>query len=801
MKEHEDKSMILIAGPCQKEGGAFFRRCHFCLLAFLLLPIFFGCSMSQQAVKAKPEKAESFSRLRTAGEYEEKGLLSWRQGAFAQAISHWREAARLYERDDSQRQQCRVLDKLSQAYQAVGQLQKAREALETALPLAETAEDARLKASILGHLGSLQLALGNRDLAHHYLQQGLQLARESGDQETSAAIYNDLGNCFSVDEKYHEAAKAYRESMTLSRQGKKPLLSATARANYATAVMHLGQCKKAESSLFQAQTTLSQTEDSHHKAYVLMNIGLSYDALQDCLPGRRDEFLVSASHAFAKAAEVAARIKDDQASSYALGYAGKLYEEEHRYREALELSRQAVFAAQKVGSPEALYRWQWQTGRLLKQLGETDAAIAAYRRTVYTLQSIRQEMESCVGNSLSQYRKVAGSICFELVDLLLKQAKLEENQEQRSTLLMEAREIVELLRVYELRNYFKDDCVDAARENRVQLDALCRTTAVVYPIVLQDRTELLLSLPAGLKQYTLSVNNETLIREIRDFRRLLEKRTTREFLPHARKLYDYLIRPLEADLSSQKVDTLVFVPTGALRTIPLAALHDGKQFLVNTYATAVTPGLNLTDPSPVDREKMQVMIAGVTQATQGFSPLPYVQDELRAISHICPSTILVDQDFVVPKFKESLQREQFNILHIASHGQFQSDVDQTFILTFDSKLTMSTLDKYIGFLRFRQKPLDLLTLSACETAAGDDLAALGLAGVAIRAGARSALASLWHINDAATSILIEEFYRQIMEPSVSRAVALQKAQLKILQDPRYSHPAYWSPFLLINNWL
>jgi CHAT domain-containing protein len=448
-----------------------------------------------------------------------------------------------------------------------------------------------------------------------------------------------------------------------------------------------------------------------------------------------------------------------------------------------------------------LYRWQWQTARLLKQLGETDEAIAAYRRAVYTLQSIRQEMEFCVGNSLSQYRKVAGSICFELVDLLLKQAKLEKNTEERLALLMEARDIVELLRVYELRNYFKDDCVDAARENRVQLDALCRTTAVVYPIVLKDRTELLVSLPAGLKQFTLSVNNETLIREVRSFRRLLEKRTTREFLPHARKLYDYLIRPLEADLTSQKVDTLVFVPGGALRTIPLAALYDGKQFLVNSYATAVTPGLNLTDPSPINREKIQVMIAGVTQATQGYPPLPYVRDELQAIARICPSITMIDKDFVVAKFKESLQREQFNIIHIASHGQFQSDVDRTFILTFDSKLTMSTLDEYIGFLRFRQEPLDLLTLSACETAAGDDLAALGLAGVAVRAGARSALATLWHINDAATSVLIEEFYRQIQKPSVSRAVALQKAQLKILQDSRYSHPAYWSAFLLINNWL
>jgi CHAT domain-containing protein len=123
------------------------------------------------------------------------------------------------------------------------------------------------------------------------------------------------------------------------------------------------------------------------------------------------------------------------------------------------------------------------------------------------------------------------------------------------------------------------------------------------------------------------------------------------------------------------------------------------------------------------------------------------------------------------------------------------------LLTFDDKLTMDRLDQYVGLFRFRDDPLELLTLSACETAAGDERAALGLAGIAIKAGARSAVASLWFINDQATAMLIEEFYRQLRDPSVSRAVALQRAQSRLLEDLRYRHPGYWSPFLLINNWL
>jgi CHAT domain-containing protein len=151
--------------------------------------------------------------------------------------------------------------------------------------------------------------------------------------------------------------------------------------------------------------------------------------------------------------------------------------------------------------------------------------------------------------------------------------------------------------------------------------------------------------------------------------------------------------------------------------------------------------------------------------------------------------------------EQELQEKPFSIVHIASHGQFDSDVTKTFVLTFDDKLTMDRLEQMVGRLRFREDALELLTLSACQTAAGDDRAALGLAGVAIKAGARSALATLWFIDDQASAELVTEFYRQLQNPALSRAKALQQAQLKLLSNSRYEHPTYWAPFLLLNNWL
>jgi CHAT domain-containing protein len=312
---------------------------------------------------------------------------------------------------------------------------------------------------------------------------------------------------------------------------------------------------------------------------------------------------------------------------------------------------------------------------------------------------------------------------------------------------------------------------------------------------------LLVSLPDGLRRVTVPVTAERLTQEVRELRRLLEKVTTREYLPHAQQLYDWLIRPIEPALASTTINTLVFVPDGPLRTIPMGALHDGQQFLISKYAVATTPGLKLTDPRPLPRGNTRMLALGLTEAVQGFSALPYVASEMETLQRLYGAEVLLNQRFLLPSVDKELQEKPFSIVHIASHGQFDSDVTKTFVLTFDGKLTMDHLERAVGQLRFREDALELLTLSACQTAAGDDRAALGLAGVAIKAGARSALATLWSINDEASAELVTEFYRQFQDPAVSRAKALQQAQLKLLSNLRFEHPGYWAPFLLLNNWL
>ena len=186
-----------------------------------------------------------------------------------------------------------------------------------------------------------------------------------------------------------------------------------------------------------------------------------------------------------------------------------------------------------------------------------------------------------------------------------------------------------------------------------------------------------------------------------------------------------------------------------------------------------------------------------------YPALTHVEDELAAIEEAFGGRKLLNEEFSVGALERELRETQFGIVHIASHGEFSADAGETFLLTHDpdEPLTMDRLAELVGITEFREQPLELLTLSACQTAAGDERAALGLAGVAVKAGARSTLATLWYIDDRASADLVAEFYRHLTDPEVSRAEALRQAQLSLVRDPSYRHPGYWSPFLLISNWL
>jgi CHAT domain-containing protein len=739
----------------------------------------------------------------------EEGRTLFDRGRFEESVLTWTQAAQLFEQEERVKEQTEALMYLAQSLYQLGQYRKAGPTLELALELAKRSNHDEYVAMILGRLGNVAFALGYSQAAKDYLAKGLDLARKLENDLLTASLLNDLGNVLASQQQYSEAVSLFTESTTLAKTNGHQVLALTALINAAWTLLLDKKYEESQKQLDLAWTQIQNLDNSHEKTPLVLNIGLAYNRLGESLQPSQPALIRRAGEAFNQTAEIAGQMNDQRMVSYGWGYLGHLYEEEGQVQQALDLTRRASQAARNGNAPDALYQWEWQTGRLLNKMGKTEDALMAYRRAMYTLQPIRREVTVGFQGRSESFRTSIGPLFFEYVDLLMKQADATPESLDQKPFLVQARATVEQFKTAELQDYFRDDCVDTARSRKANVDEiieeLSKTTAIVYPIVLPDRLELLLSYHSGtqrkLKRETVRVSSQVLTQEVRTFRRLLEKRTTKEYLPHAQQLYKWLIEPLKPHLNTSQVDTMVFVPDGALRTIPMAALHDGKEFLIKRYAVAVTPGVILTDPQPLNRVQLKLLSVGLTDAVEGFAALPHVATEVRTIQQLFGGKVLLNQQFQVGALETEMKTEPPTIVHIASHAKFEGDAKQTFLLAFDGKLNMDRLRDLIGLYQYRETPLDLITLSACETAQGDDRAALGLAGVAIKAGARSALATLWFINDKATSDLVTDFYRQLQNPTVSKAEALQLAQHKLLQHPLHKHPGYWSPFLLINNWL
>ena len=231
-----------------------------------------------------------------------------------------------------------------------------------------------------------------------------------------------------------------------------------------------------------------------------------------------------------------------------------------RYDEALTLTRRAIFAAQKSNAPESLWRWEWQLGRLLKAQGKNQDAIGAYQRAVATLQNIRQEISAAFFAQRLSYRDAVGPVYLELVDLLLRDPQVKTAGDKSQVFLRDARKTVETFKAAELRDYFRDDCVDAALKKDVEVDVVEPKALIIHPIVLPDRLELLLSQGGKLKNITVNVSAEKLTEEVNQLRFYLRKRQTDEYLEHAKIIYDWVIRPIEDEIKSRSIDTLVLRP-------------------------------------------------------------------------------------------------------------------------------------------------------------------------------------------------------------------------------------------------
>ena len=746
---------------------------------------------------AAPVQTTQTSALYDATAAYALGASAFDAGCFDEAAEELVRSSRRYAAAGQPGLQGEALRGAAESQQAAGRYSASLAPLQDALALAEQGGDPRAMASARGSLGNAFLALGDTGEAGRQLEQAVAIARGLDDSALTARLLVNLGNQESVAGETGRALAHYEESATLARGVPLHLAEAIALSNGARAALAAEQPQRAADLLEQAERVTPRLATTHEKADLWLHLANS----RRHLGGPTN--LLAAHQALTNATLVARELDDGRSLSEALGSLGELYAADKRADEALLLTRRAMRVAEEANAAELQYRWHWQEGRLLWSQGQSMPALRAYRRAVVLVEEFRPEARAHYGSAAAEFRRAVAPVYVDFVDALLRSSDLVADPADRTRLLVEARATLEQLKAAELRDYFRDECVTEIAARQVDLDRLSREAraAVVYPIVLPDRIELLVSLPAGVERFTVAVPADEVLQTLASYRRALQNQLHADFLEPAGRLYDWLVRPYADQLRGEEVETLVFVPDGPLRQVPMAALYDGRAVLAQRFAIAVAPGLSLVDPKPLDTEGARFLLAGVSDPVQGFSALPNTAKEVEAIHALYGGQALMDEEFEAARFEQELAADAPSVVHLASHAVFTGDPATSFVLTHDDRLSMDELSQVVSSTRFGRQPLELLTLSACETAAGDDRAALGLAGVAIRAGARSVLGSLWAVQDEATYELVVAFYQALKQPGMSKAEALRRAQVKLIEDPRFSHPVHWAPFLLISNWL
>ncbi|ARV58811.1 hypothetical protein BZZ01_09315 [Nostocales cyanobacterium HT-58-2] len=720
---------------------------------------------------------------------------------------------------------------------ASGNIDKSQKVLEQSLVLAQQLPASQKESSILLSLGNAAFALGNRNLLKDtintednflpsHCRQGT--VQESDTRSVKPPAYRrlDVTQTNNAESYYRKASEYYYKSANTSTS---TLTAVQAQLNRLKVLQYL-QKQPTNEDLQAIQSSLSNLTPSRGAVYARVNFAQSLV----CLGNRDNQIKRQGNEGTTReifnspiqnpqmiiqllntAVQQAKDLKDIRAESYSLGYLGQFYEMEKQWSQAQRYTESALNLAQIINAPDIAYQWQWQLGRLLFAQGDIKSAVTAYTAAVETLKSIRSDLVALNPDVQFDFRDEVEPIYRQLVALLLQPSQISSDKagmkgEVNQKNLKQAREAIETLQLAELDNFFRDACITVQPTQIDEVvDNSSPATAVFYSIILTDRIETIVKLPLSkeLRHYTTDKPKAEVESTLEALRQKLEQRYTfrdREAL--SQEVYNWMIKPAIADLEQSNVKNLVFVLDGSLRNIPMAALYDGKQYLIEKYSIALSPGLQLLAPKP-NREQFEALTAGLTESRFNFSPLPNVATELQQIAAVIPSKQLVNQAFTDTSVEKQVSYASYGVVHLATHGRFSSQQEETFILAWNGKINikqlrevLQTREQVVGRSSRVPPPIELLVLSACETATGDKRAALGLAGFAVRSGARSTLASLWQVDDNSTSILMSEFYRQLtLDSKITKAEALRRAQLFVLEDK--GHPFYWAPYVLVGNWL
>jgi len=792
-------------------------------------------------------------------------------GRHPEALSNYQQALAIYREMGNLTEVGTTLGRMGRVYRDLGQYQDALERYEEALTLAQNIGDRRLLARSTIGLGLVYRDLGQYQEALSYYQQASTLYPEMGNLIEEGIALNGIGMIRYDLEQYRKALSYYERAIAIYREAGDRAEEGITLNNIGNVYRNLGQYQDAIAHYQLALSIHQDLSDRAGEGTVLHNLGKTYSYLGETQ---------TASEYYWQALAIDRSVGDRAGERTTLNNLGQLLERQNQPQLAILFYKQAVNVTETIRQdlrqlPPRLQQSYTETvaatyRHLADLLLQQDRVLEAQRiLDLLKVQELQDYLQDVRGNanttqglpntpperqiwaSYDDLANQAVQIGRELAEIrqVLPKDRTVRQQQRLDQLIAAQEELVRnfnafiespeiLALVEQLRPTIrKPDLVDDLEELlslQDNLRDLNQNAVLFYPLILEDRLELILVTPDSPPiRRTVEVTRKELNDAIREFRRRLQN-PIRDAQPAAQQLYTWLVKPLEADLTAAEAKTLLYAPDGPLRYIPLAALHDGDRWLVQRFRINNITAASLTDLNSQPQRQVNILAGAFANVSYPvvvgeeefvFRALPYAGKEVEILAATIPSTTpLIDAAFSRDAIVS--QMDDYTIVHFATHGALVAGSPQdSFIIFGDGEIATVAEIK-----NWSLRNVDLVVLSACQTGLGGELGngdeILGLGYQFQRAGARATIATLWSVNDGGTQVLMNGFYRALQQPGITKVEALRQAQLAAiagegesegnrrglitvreiealppLAASRLSHPYYWAPFIAIGNGL
>jgi CHAT domain-containing protein/Tfp pilus assembly protein PilF len=696
-----------------------------------------------------------------------------------------------------------TLNNIGLVYESLGQYLKALEFFQQALAIRKQVGDRAGEGTTLNNIAAVYQSLGQYPKALDFYQQALAIRKQVGDRTGEGATLNNIGLVYQSLGQYSKALDFYQQALALTQQVGGRAGEGTILNNVGVVYQSLGQYPKALDFYQQALAIRKQVGDRAGEGDTLNNMGYLLEAQKQ--PELAIVFFKQSVSTYETIREDLRKLPQAEQQSYTNTVA-------NTYRRLADvlLKQDRVLEAQQVLD--------------LLKVRELKDYLRTVRGTVQPVDFLKPETEILqkfearqqtaiqLGQELSQIRQIPEQQrTTQQTQRIAQLVQVQENLNVQFSQFITSADVQTLLG--QLKPSTLRQTVDLADLNQLR-DELRQVKAVLlYPLILDDRLELIITTPNSPPlRRTVKVTKQELNQTILEFRQaLVDSSRAADTKRLAQKLYSWLIQPLEKDLQQAKAETIIYAPDGQLRYIPLSALHDGNQWLVQRYrinnitAKSLMGDRFVAQPATRPRILAGAILGQETQypiKSRGITlqGLTYAKAEVNAIATTLPNatTQLLGKDFSVKS--TTTKMNDYSILHFATHASFVSgDPSQSFILFGDSNV--ATLKEIQEGWSLKA---DLVVLSACQTGLGGKLGngeeILGLGYVFQERGAKATIASLWSVQDDSTAVLMDAFYAALQK-GLPKAEALRQAQISLINSDNYSKPLNWAPFILIGNGL